>query len=469
MSTLNLSIRNLLRNKRRSVVAFAAISVGSAAILLFGGYSANIQRSMETAYVRTGGHLQIQHRDFQAFGGGNPTAYGMADYQGLINALRTDAELARMTTLVTPTLQFGGIAGNYSAGVSRTVMGIGVVATDQTRLREWNGYQLPLIEPKSALDGSPSDSAVLGLGLARVLQLCSALSVQGCPSPVPEPDSGMGTDLPSDIARLSADEAKRGAKINGSNEPAKTRVELLATGPRGAPNVAALAVVSAEQQGFKELDDIFLRVHLAQGQRLIYGGGKLKATAIVVQLHRSVDVVGARERITSIIGAASYPQPLAVLDFREINPFFVQTINLFSTIFGFIFSLIGAIVLFTVMTTMNAAVVERTVEIGTLRAIGLRRGGVRSLFASEGFLLGASGSLAGICVALVVAAVVNSLGLTWLPPGSAAPLPLILRVWGESGLILGTALGLLAVAVVSSWWPAHHASKTSIVEALRHV
>ena len=117
---------------------------------------------------------------------------------------------------------------------------------------------------------------------------------------------------------------------------------------------------------------------------------------------------------------------------------------------------------------MNAAVVERTVEIGTLRAIGLRRSGVRSLFVSEGFLLGASGSQFGICSALLVAAIVNSLGLTWLPPGSAARLPLILRVWGEYGLILGTSLGLLTVAVVSSWWPAHRASKLSIVEALRH-
>ena len=57
--------------------------------------------------------------------------------------------------------------------------------------------------------------------------------------------------------------------------------------------------------------------------------------------------------------------------------------------------LIGAIVLFTVSNTMNTAVVERTVEIGTLRAIGLRRAGIRRLFVTEGALLGVVRGCAG--------------------------------------------------------------------------
>ncbi len=158
-----------------------------------------------------------------------------------------------------------------------------------------------------------------------------------------------------------------------------------------------------------------------------------------------------------------------MLDFKTLNPFYVQTIQLFDTIFGFIFALIGAIVLFTVSNTMNTAVVERTVEIGTLRAIGLRRAGIRSLFVTEGALLGLCGGVFGVVLALVLAAIANSMGLTWTPPGSAEALPLTLTVWGENGMILGTTVGLVCIAILSAWWPAYRAAQLDVVEALRHV
>ncbi|MCW2314448.1 FtsX-like permease family protein [Rhodoferax antarcticus] len=68
---------------------------------------------------------------------------------------------------------------------------------------------------------------------------------------------------------------------------------------------------------------------------------------------------------------------------------------MFNTIFGFVFLLIGGIVLFTVSNTMNTAVIERTVEIGTLRATGLRRSGIRRLFVTEGAILGVVGAVLG--------------------------------------------------------------------------
>ena len=96
MRTLLLAIRNLLRNRRRSLATLLAMAVGSTSILLFGGYSKNIQYSMETAYVRSGGHLQIQHRDFNNFGSGNPTAYGIADGARLLAAIRSDEVLGKL-------------------------------------------------------------------------------------------------------------------------------------------------------------------------------------------------------------------------------------------------------------------------------------------------------------------------------------------------------------------------------------
>jgi len=147
----------------------------------------------------------------------------------------------------------------------------------------------------------------------------------------------------------------------------------------------------------------------------------------------------------------------------------VQTIQMFDTIFGFIFALIGAIVLFTVGNTMNTAVVERTVEIGTLRAIGLRRAGIRQLFVTEGALLGLTGALLGVILALVVSGIVNQMGLTWAAPGSVVPLPLTLTVWGEYKMMVGTTVGLICIAILSAWVPAYRAAQLKVVDALRHV
>jgi putative ABC transport system permease protein len=228
-------------------------------------------------------------------------------------------------------------------------------------------------------------------------------------------------------------------------------------------------VVKAESQGVKEYDDMYVGLHLARAQRLVYGGDTPQVTAIVLQLNRTSQIPAARARLEELLATTFKGEPLQVQDFRTLNPFFTQVVSMFGTIFTFMAVLIGSIVLFTVGNTMTMAVVERTTEIGTLRAIGLRRGGIRRLFVSEGLLLGLIGALAGVVVAVGLAWLVNHSGFTWTPPGQANPIPLTVRVWGEATLILGTAAGLVAVAGVSAWWPARGAARKNIVEALRHV
>ena len=142
---------------------------------------------------------------------------------------------------------------------------------------------------------------------------------------------------------------------------------------------------------------------------------------------------------------------------------------MFDTIFGFVFVLIGGIVLFTVSNTMNTAVVERTVEIGTLRAIGLRRAGILQLFVTEGALIGLCGAILGLVLAIALSVAINHLGLTWWPPGNVEPFPLTITVLGESKMIIGTTIGLIGIAVLSAWWPAYRAAQLNVVDALRHV
>src|SRR5579872_5164044 len=122
----------------------------------------------------------------------------------------------------------------------------------------------------------------------------------------------------------------------------------------------------------------------------------------------------SRARLATLIG--QHHLPLEIRDFSELNPFYGQVVHLFSGIFLFIALVMGMIVLFAVVNTMTMNVMERTNEIGTTRALGVRRQGIRRQFLLEGMLIGAIGAAVGSLLAIVLALAVNHAGLTWVPP-----------------------------------------------------
>jgi len=472
--SLSLAWRNLLRNRRRSLMTVVAMVLGLVTVLLFGGYVKDLTYGLQTDFVQLSGHLQVQHKDYFRMGGGDPAGYGVAEHERILKAISSDAELGPKVTVATPVLQFGGLAGNAVAGVSRTVFVTGIVVEDQKRMRQWNEHGFPTLAAHVSLSGTPQDTAVIGTGVARVLMLCAELRVPDCAEAPgdkgPPPPAGAADALPADIADLAATaQATPTAQTKAGQAEGYPRIDLLVASARGAPNVASVSVMAAEFQGIKEFDDVHVAMHLAQAQKLVFGGAAPKVTAVAVQLERTAMLPAARTRLEALLREQFPQQPLAVLDYEVLNPFYGQALAMFGAIFGFISVLIGAIVLFTVTNTMTTSVVERTAEIGTLRAIGVRRGEIRRMFIAEGLVLGSFSAALGIAVALAVAGVVNVIGLTWLPPGRVEPLPLALRVAGEWGMMIAGAVGVIVLGALSALVPAARASRMNIVEALRHV
>ncbi len=462
MKTFSLALRNLLRNRRRSLTTLLAMTVGLVATLLFGGYRSNIDYGSQTAFVQVSGHLQIQSKDYFLDGSDNPTAYGIEGYQRIIDVVKRDPVLAPMLTVVTPTLQLGGIAGNFSAGVSRSVIAIGLVPEDRNRMLLWNDYGVISYAKSSPLVNTSADTVVVGTGVARKLKLCNALKVPDCVQATSVDDS-KGSEAPADILALAA--------LEKTDQPqsGEIRIEMLAATAHGAPNVASLNVIAAENKGIKALDDLYLGMHLAQAQKLIYGSTTPQVTAIIIQLRHTSQIPAARQRLTQLLAMEFKQQPLEVLDYETLNPLYRQTVQFMDSIFGFIATLIGVIVLFTIGNTMSTAVVERTVEIGTLRAMGLRRSGIRRLFMCEALLLGIIGSAIGVLCALSIAYLINHSGWTWLPPGYSYAYLILVRVWQDTQLLAGSVIGMIAITVLSAWWPANRAARMMIVDALRHV
>jgi putative ABC transport system permease protein len=160
---------------------------------------------------------------------------------------------------------------------------------------------------------------------------------------------------------------------------------------------------------------------------------------------------------------------LEVRDFGELSPFYVQVVQMFSSIFLFIAMVMGVIVLFAVINTMTMNVMERTNEVGTIRALGVRRAGIRSQFTIEGVLIGAIGATVGAALACAIAALVNYAGLTWIPPGNATAVPLRLAVAGHPALLFGAWFGLAIITTLAALLPANRAARLPVVDALRHV
>ena len=462
MSTLSLALRNLLRNRRRSLTTLLAMGIGLVAILVFGGYKSNVIYGIETGVVQHSGHLQIQRKGYFSEGGDNPTSYGIANYPRLMDAIKKDPVLAPMLAVVTPSLSLGGLAGNFAAGVTRSVMAQGVVVEEHNRMLAWNEYGMKSYSHPLPLVGTGTDGVVIGTGVARKLKLCDALKVPHCVQSANTPVSE-GAAAPDDIADLSA--------LEKGNTPVQdnTRIEMLASTAHGAPNVASLQVVAAENLGIKAIDDVYLAMHLAQAQKLIYGSQEPKVTAIRIQLQHASQIPAAKKRLAQLFEDEFMVQSLEVLDFRTLNPLYGQTAQFMGSMFGFIAILIAVIVLFMIGNTMSTAVVERTVEIGTLRAIGLRRSGIRNLFLCEGVLLGLIGSVFGVLCALGIASLINNSGLSFTPPGYSYAYLILVRIWEDTNLLVGSVVGLIAVTVLSAWWPARRASQLMIVDALRHV
>jgi len=462
-----IGLRNILRNRRRSAVTGLAVAVGAVALLVFGAFEAYIFAGLETQAVQRSGHLTIFRNGYFLYGAGNPAAYGIDDYKDVMRRIAAEPDLAAMTAVMTPSLSLFGIAGNFNGAndAAKTFFGTGVVPSDRERMRQWNPYGVaqPYVLD-TRLDDADESKGLIGAGLSRILNLCGPLKIANCPPPpataaVEKGAPALKEDF-SDLAQADITQEPHAAQ-------GMPRIDLLAATAGGAPNVVSLYLSGAEPLSVKELDDNYIGMHLALAQQLLYGRGEHKVTGIVLQLKRTADMGKARARLESFFKQQSLD--LEVRDFTELSAQYLQIVNFFRSIFLFIAVIMGVIVLFTVVNTMTMTVMERTNEIGTTRAMGVRRSGIRRQFLLEGSLLGAIGATAGVILAVVIAYAVNRGGLTWTPPGNATAIPLRLALLDARSLMLGTWVGLVLVATIAALIPANRAAKLEVVDALRHV
>jgi putative ABC transport system permease protein len=163
------------------------------------------------------------------------------------------------------------------------------------------------------------------------------------------------------------------------------------------------------------------------------------------------------------------------LGYQAITPLsFVEGINNFYTIIQIVFGGIGAIALLVaaigIANTMTMAILERTREIGLMKAVGATNRNVMSIFLGEAAGIGLVGGIGGVALAWVLAQIVNILAAGYLATQAAqmggqasGPAAYIAPWLPIFALIFSTLVGL-----ISGLYPALRAATMIPVLALKY-
>jgi putative ABC transport system permease protein len=197
--------------------------------------------------------------------------------------------------------------------------------------------------------------------------------------------------------------------------------------------------------------DSAIVINLQAGNSLLQKSGKFDSLFVIAQTTNFVDVV--EQEIRSLYGNnIGITTVKAIL--KTIEQFTGQ-INAFLNSIAIISLVVGAV---GIITTLYTAVIERTREIGTLKAIGAQNSDILALFLVEALLIGIFGATLGLLAGIGFG---YGLSATVVPGNGSSP-PIytandMARVW-----MISVGLSIVAGVV-----PALQASRLLPVQALR--
>lgn len=152
----------------------------------------------------------------------------------------------------------------------------------------------------------------------------------------------------------------------------------------------------------------------------------------------------------------------------------VQGINSFFTIMQLVFGGVGAIALLVaaigIANTMTMAILERTREIGIMKAIGATNNNVLSIFLGEAAGIGFLGGIGGVALGWLICAIINVFSSSYLSSqgggmmGGTQPIATAMPFW----LPIFSVLFATVVGLLSGLYPALNAATMIPVNALKY-
>ncbi len=410
----SLSLRNLTRYKRRSLLTGLLIVLGLAAVVVFGGLSDSFKRLMIGEITDSMlAHFQIHRKGYVSSIDNLPLTLNLPEkaVKRITKTLKDDPDVEAFS----PRLKLGAMVSNYQVTTSIRLNGIDPARENAT---------VPNLISRIMGDKTPQ----------KLLERGEVL-------------------LPEVIAK-------------GLNLKKGDEVVLVATNKDGSVNGLPLKVAGVMEavQGPGGRDGY---MHMADASQLLRLE-EPEISEIAVRL-KGLDLLErASARIWADLGQVKNQKGKPAFELHtwaQLSPFanFARLIDLLTV---FIKIMLIGVVLVSVLNVMMMSVYERIREIGALAAIGTTPGRIAGLFLTEGLLMGFISSIIGALLGGGVIWLLNITGLSFTF-GRNREIFLTPTV-GVSDLLI-PALIVIAVSALASLQPAHKASRLEPVEALRHV
>jgi putative ABC transport system permease protein len=416
MTWLIIASRNLLKNKRRSIFTLLTIMLGYAAVVIFDGYINYMFTGLKESYVYSNarGHLTIFKKGFLKDGKIHPERYLINNNELL--SLERITQLEKNVLLISPELQINGLISNGS--ISTIFFATG---KKPSKYEKFLSYSTSKIGSGKYFKGSPlNDEDINGIGLGESLSKILGLKVESTDATVLAPTID---------GSMNAMDATIKQTFNAANEKLEDKL---------------LAVTLAFAQSLYDSDSVD-RVRV-----LLYDD--LQLSDYKIQLQQTF---------------AAQNLDFEIKDWIELSPFYVKTKKMFEFIFIFIFIIVLSVTIMSIINTLGISIMERTQEIGTMRAMGLTRFGVIRLFIIESSLLTLVGTLCGLFIAFATQWLIELFAVHWTPPQIAIAIPLEIQLDYQHMFII--FIILLIIAILATFLPAKRAAYATIIDALRHV
>ena len=249
-------------------------------------------------------------------------------------------------------------------------------------------------------------------------------------------------------------------KLNAKTGGRLTLMDLTSLGKPGrAPRIGQFEVRGIYETGLNEYDESIVYIDLSAGQRLFNYRDLITGEILSVSdSNETVSVAGYLD------DNLKYPLMSSTWKERHYNLFAWLSLQKYPI--TVVFALVALVALLNIMSSLTMIVMEKSRDIGVLRAVGFSRKKISQLFFFEGGVVGLLGVSLGVALALLLGWIQVRFGLLSIPEEVyfMGNLPILFTI--KHVLTVGL-FGFISV-VTASLYPAWKASGIQPAEAVRY-